>query len=486
MSGVILERRIIIGLIVSDEYAKRIKPIWRDDLLESPQMQRITRWLLEHHEKYGKPPGHDTEQLYLTALNKGEMGKAEALLIEGILTSISDSYGDGGAEQFNAEFLYDQTVEFFQKLALTRHGERISDLTERGRIEEAEAVALTFKPIVIEAEESLAAITPRPVNWLWPDRIPLGKLTLLAGAPDQGKSTVLCDIAARVSSGTNWPDGARARRRAVLIATAEDDFDDTIIPRLMAAGADLTFCHAIGAEAANIDALCSDIDRKAESLRARGQIVGLAVIDPLASYLGKTDSHNDSAVRVALRPLRDVASRHRIAIAALRHTRKAGSGSAMDQVSGSLAFVAASRAAFLITPDRDKTRRLFLPLKGNLTPTKTGLAYHIVPADVSLRSRHGTVSTSVPRIEWLDEVVSMSADEAMEAARERPTKIEDAEEWLAGLLADGPVSMRAVEEAARRDGYSWATVRRAAEAVGVKKDKTTFNGSWSWSMPTRH
>jgi len=486
MSGVILERRIIIGLIISGPYAKKIRQIWDPALIESPEMAKIAQWLLDYHERYGQAPGRDIEQLYLSALDRGEMGKAEAELIEDTLRGVSaDALRDGN--EVKPDFLFDQTAEFLKKRALTRHTEIISDLTERGRLDEAEEAARSYRSPCVDAEESLASITPRPVNWLWPDRIPLGKLTILAGAPDLGKSTVLCNIAARVSSGTDWPDSARARRRAVLIATAEDDFDDTVVPRLMAAGADLTLCHAIGAEAANIDALCVDIDRKAESLRARGQIVGLAVIDPLASYLGKVDSHNDGQVRVALRPLRDVAARHRIAIVALRHTRKAGSGSAMDQVSGSLGFVASARAAFLITPDReDETKRLFIPLKGNLTPTKTGLAYRLVPADVALRSRHGTVSTSVPCIEWLSEVVSMSADEAMEAARERHTKIEDVKEWLTDILSDGPLPMRRVEEAAKRAGYSMITVRRAADALGVKKDKTTFNGSWSWSMPTTH
>jgi hypothetical protein len=486
MSGVILDRHIIIGLIVSGPYAKKIRQIWDPALIESPEMAKIAQWLLDYHERYGQAPGHDIEQLYLTALDKGEMGKAEAELIEDTLRGVSADALRVGNE-VKPDFLFDQTAEFLKKRALTRHTEIISALIERGRLDEAEQAARSFRPLYVDAEESLAAITPRQVVWLWPDRIPLGKLTILAGAPDLGKSTVLCDIAARVSSGTDWPDGARARKRAVLVGSAEDDHDDTVVPRLMAAGADLTLCHAIGAEAASIDALCVDIDRKAESLRARGQIVGLVTIDPLASYLGKVDSHNDSQVRVALRPLRDVASRHRIAIVALRHTRKAGSGSAMDQVSGSLAFVASARAAFLITPDReDETKRLLIPLKGNLTPTKTGLAYHIVPADVSLRSRHGTVKTSVPRIEWLSEVVSMSADEAMAAARERHTKVEDVKEWLTDILADGPLPMKTVEETAGRAGYSMMTVRRAADAIGVKKDKGGYQGSWQWSMPTRH
>jgi putative DNA primase/helicase len=158
----------------------------------------------------------------------------------------------------------------------------------------------------------------------------------------------------------------------------------------------------------------------------------------------------------------------------------------MDQVSGSGAFVAAARAAFLITPDKDDdTKRLFLPIKGNLTPVKTGLAYRLAPAEVSLRGRHGTVTTSVPRIEWLEGEVSMSADEALQASRERHTKIDDVKDWLADVLDDGPMPMRSVQAAAERAGYRWATVRRAADQIGVEKTKGDFNGSWKWSLPTR-
>jgi putative DNA primase/helicase len=482
----ILERRILVGLITSAAYLKRVAPIWRQDLLESNEMRTLARWCLDHWERYQRPPDRDIEQVYMTAIREEAISKASAEIIEGTLQSISDEHGRG--EQFNAAYLFDETVALFKKMALTQHNEAVADLIERGKLDEAEQLAADYSPFVVAAEDSLASVTPRPVAWLWPNRIPLGKLTIVAGPPDLGKSTVLLDITARVSSGTSWPDGHHARKRAVLIASAEDDFEDTVIPRLMAAGADLNLCHEIGRDAADIAALCGEIERKITALRDNGQIVGLVVIDPMSSYLGKVDAHNEGAVRVALRPLGVAAGRHRVTVIALRHTRKAGSGgSAMDQVSGSLAFIAAARAAFLITPDReDDDKRLFLPLKSNLAPTKTGLAYRIVGADVPLRARHGVVKTSVPRIEWLSETVSMSADEAMEAARERHTKIDDVKDWLTDILADGPLPMRTVEEAAGRAGHAMRTVNRAADALGVVKGKGGFQGAWQWSIPMRH
>jgi len=92
-------------------------------------------------------------------------------------------------------------------------------------------------------------IVPKPLRWLWPGRIPLGKLTLFAGDPGLGKSVVTLDVAARVTRGDGWPDGATAGYEAgsVIVLSAEDDPADTIRPRLDAAGADLRRVHILQA-----------------------------------------------------------------------------------------------------------------------------------------------------------------------------------------------------------------------------------------------
>ena len=82
--------------------------------------------------------------------------------------------------------------------------------------------------------------TMRRLVWLWPERIPAGKITLLTGKPDCGKSLTLLDVIATVSTGRDWPDSKNTMGpRKVLLAAAEDDPEDTIIPRLKASGADL-------------------------------------------------------------------------------------------------------------------------------------------------------------------------------------------------------------------------------------------------------
>ena len=85
----------------------------------------------------------------------------------------------------------------------------------------------------------MADVRPSAIDWLWQNWIALGKVHVLAGEGGRGKSTILCNTTAITTTGTKWPDGAEARKPAgVIILAAEDDVEDTLAPRLMAAGAD--------------------------------------------------------------------------------------------------------------------------------------------------------------------------------------------------------------------------------------------------------
>ena len=89
--------------------------------------------------------------------------------------------------------------------------------------------------VVLVCGDSLA---PQPIAWLWPDWLALGKLVILAGAPGTGKTTIALSFAATITTGTTWPDGSRCKPGNVLIWSGEDDPADTLLPRLVAAGAD--------------------------------------------------------------------------------------------------------------------------------------------------------------------------------------------------------------------------------------------------------
>jgi hypothetical protein len=139
-----VERRIITGLIVSADYLRRVAPFWDDDLLEGPEFRRIAGWCLEHFAEYHRAPDRDIEQVYLDAIRAESVPRAEAELIEDVLTAVSDEYDRG--DEFNSAYLFDQTVRHFRDRELVLHTEAVADLRERGQLAEAEALAASFRP----------------------------------------------------------------------------------------------------------------------------------------------------------------------------------------------------------------------------------------------------------------------------------------------------------------------------------------------------
>ena len=54
---------------------------------------------------------------------------------------------------------------------------------------------------------ALHQFTPESVSWLSPGRLTLGKLTIIDGNPDLGKSFITLDLCARVTTGRPlWND----------------------------------------------------------------------------------------------------------------------------------------------------------------------------------------------------------------------------------------------------------------------------------------
>jgi hypothetical protein len=337
----------------------------------------------------------------------------------------------------------------------------------------------------------VADITPKSISWLWPERIPRGKVTVTAGDPGLGKSQTLASVAAIVTTGGQWPV---TRERCVagdaLFLTAEDDVADTLRPRLEAAGANLERVHVIDGVIAGYAADGTQQDRMfslEKDLRALEQKlvelrdVAVVVIDPISSYLGSADSHRNSEIRGLLAPLVQIAARHNVAIIAITHLNKAPGAKALMRVLESVAFVALARAVFLVTPDPgDRTRRLFLPAKSNIARDTGGLAFRIEGAVVN--GPEGQIQTS--RVMWESEPVTMT-DEAMQPP-EPPkdgSKLDEASEWLHLTLVDGPVPAAKIFAMAQVARIAEKTLQRAAKILNVNKEKSGKEGSWAWSLP---
>ena len=331
-------------------------------------------------------------------------------------------------------------------------------------------------------------IVPRKLRWLWPHRIPSGKMTLLFGDADRGKSLVALDLAAIVSRGRRWPDGDPAHKRkpgGVVILSAEDDPEDTIVPRLKAAGADTQRIYLLrGTRSVDRSSelyfdLTHDLDAL-EKATKRVKPCRLIIIDPVTAYTGKTDTHICAQVRGLLAPLAALAARRRIAVLLITHMTKAAGLQALSRVMGSQAFGAAVRAAWLaVTDQNDPERRLFLPVKTNLAKKPDGLAYHIVATEVE---GLGTQA----RIRWEAEAVEgITADEALAASRPGQPRMSEAKAWLQDALKDGPVESKVLEKEAKHEGLAWGTIRRAKKELDVQSQRTTGygeKGGWKWVL----
>lgn len=324
-------------------------------------------------------------------------------------------------------------------------------------------------------------IAAQELAWLWPGRIPLGKMTLFAGDPGLGKSFVTLDIVARVTRGGNWPDGARNEAAGnVILLSAEDDPSDTIRPRLEAAGADLNRVDILEAVRhirsngeASLDHFSLQTDIAALQDAAVSRDVRLIVIDPISAYLGSTDSHVNAKVRGLLAPLTALAQTLRFSLVLVDHLSKSNRP-ALYRPNGSIGFTAAARAVWFFAKDPDAAeQRLMLPGKLNLAPEQTGLGYMLK------ESEPGIVAVA-----WGD-AVSMTADSVLqpEAAEERSERME-ATDWLREQLSGGPISAKQLKKDANAAGLSWITVRRAQGLLGIKPAKDGFEGGWSWNLPT--
>jgi putative DNA primase/helicase len=339
----------------------------------------------------------------------------------------------------------------------------------------------------------LSDIEAKPISWLWPGRIARGKLTIIAGNPGIGKTQITASIAAIVTKGSSWPvTNDLCERGKILFLTAEDDAADTVRPRLEAAGADLNLIHVIegvsqpargnGIRHSRTFSLLSDLNALEEKLAELGEVAAV-IIDPISAYLSGVDSHKNAEVRSILTPLADLAARHNTAIIGVSHLNKAASVQVLMRVSGSLAFVAAARAAWLVAPDPDdNSRRLLLPLKNNLGRDTHGLAYSIESVNVACAT--GLIETS--RIKWESTAVTRTADDVMQAGTQRRSSaMAQAKDWLTGVLADGPVPATEVLSRAEEDGLNETTVRRAGKDLGVKSKKSEFEGGWEWSLSSK-
>ncbi|HPC25217.1 MAG TPA: hypothetical protein PLQ59_06875, partial [Fervidobacterium sp.] len=130
-----IERKILIGLITSTEFLKKVKPIWNISLLESVTAKRLATWIWEYFDKYNEAPGKGIEAIYLSKVRDNKIPKDIAEEIEqDILPSLSKEFVKEGVD---TQFLFDETEKYFNERHLRLLSQTIEGLVGEGKTEDA-------------------------------------------------------------------------------------------------------------------------------------------------------------------------------------------------------------------------------------------------------------------------------------------------------------------------------------------------------------
>lgn len=332
-----------------------------------------------------------------------------------------------------------------------------------------------------------SAIRPRPVFWLWEQRLAQGTLGLLAGREGLGKSTVAYWLAARVTRG-ELPGEHYGIPKGVLIAATEDSWEHTIVPRLMASDADLDRVFRVEAVTSDDVIVGLVLPRDLADVESAVNEVDAALIllDPLMSRLdGELDTHKDGEVRRALEPLVKVADDSGAAVLGIMHFNKSGSTDPLTLVMGSKAFAAVARSVHTVVADPDdeeEQRRLFGTPKNNLGRTDLStLSFQIVPHLIA--TDEGPAHTG--RVDWIGETSRTIGDALREGDREQRSATAEAGHWLEDYLSikGGQAESADIKRDGGKSGHSEAALKRARRKRGLQVVHEGFPRRTLWGTP---
>ncbi len=338
---------------------------------------------------------------------------------------------------------------------------------------------LDLSSLPVESDEprlaSAAGRRPRKISWLWGGWLARGKMHILAGEKGVGKSTLLYDFLATVTSGGAWPDGTQAEVGNVVVWSSEDDFDDTILPRFLAAGGNPAKLFPVEM------VVCSDgVERHFDpahdmayllrEIRKLGNVAAI-LIDPIVSAV-TGDSHKNAETRRGLQPLVDLAEDCGAALIGITHFTKGTEGrNPVDRVTGSLAFAAIARIVLCAAADENGQQRRLVRAAANIGINGGGFGYTLHQAPLP------EYDMAAQRVAWGARLQGTARE--LLGDNDTQDQTTKAVEFITTMLADGPVSSKEMREAASALGHAWRTVERARDKmpwVIIERRE----GAWHW------
>ncbi|MGW9460066.1 AAA family ATPase [Streptomyces globisporus] len=330
-------------------------------------------------------------------------------------------------------------------------------------------------------------IEPEPVVWAWLDegegRIPAGALSVAAGREGTGKSSFGMWMAAQITRGA-LSGNFYGRPRAVFYVAVEDSWKQTIVPRLIGAGADLDLVYRVEAVEAEFGETTLSLpqDNSLMEQAIRNHDVALVVLDPLMSCIGKgIDTHRERDVRTALDPLARMADRTGCVLLGIAHFGKGAGTDPSALITGSGAFKNVPRAVFGFARDDDNDCRVMSQSKNSLGRADLpSLSYNIETTEVPTKKGLAYVG----RFAFTGESTRSVSEILAQGQEGDRGERDEAGAWLVDYLADngGEASAGDVIKAAEKDGFAKHTIQRARSKAGVTSQKSGFGKGWVWVL----
>lgn len=328
-------------------------------------------------------------------------------------------------------------------------------------------------------------IIPEAISWLWNGWLARGKFHLLAGAAGCGKTTLALNFAAIISQGGNFPEANSSKPLNVLIWSGEDSAEDTLVPRIIAAGADLANVHIIRRVFQDNQPRGFDpsIDMPALILAAKNLgNIGMLIVDPIVNAVSG-DSHKNGEVRRGLAPLVEFGQHLNCAILGITHISKGSKGrDPLERVTGSLAFGALARLVIIaakVTED-EVTKRIFCRVKSNIGQDGDGFEYEVQQTELEdykgIFTSFATIGNAL-----------FGPAHRLLAETEQAQEAQDCATFLLDILSQGRMPAKEVYQAGIENGFSNDQIRRAREKLKIKPHKDGFGkgAPFFWDLPPK-
>ena len=308
----------------------------------------------------------------------------------------------------------------------------------------------------------MSEVQSQEVKWLWYPFIPYGKLTIIQGDPGDGKTTLVLNIAAKLSKGEYLDNDMNVQEPVnVIYQTAEDGLADTVKPRLELAGAD---CEKILVIDESDKSLSMADERLEEALAKTGAKV--LILDPIQAYFGGgMDMNRANEARDMTKKLGALAEKYQCAILLIGHMNKASGNKAAYRGMGSIDFFAVARSVLLVGRiEGESNTRAVVQIKNNLAAFGHPKAFML--SEIGFR--------------WLGDY-EITADEVLGGIAPKANKLEQAKQMLRELAeTTNMVQSNEVFEMADEQGISKRTMENAKKELGIRAKK--INNSWYWEL----